>query len=142
MSPLYWLSVDSLAVRSRSHQVMFVGAAQSSVPPMMEVDEAHPGLGRKRLGCYCRCCGMSDAFNMANDGSEKLPGNTPRLPAQKQLTQQQFCYDMNGMHLPFDNRDRGAFDKRYRFVLGEPGAKFDRHAGQTYETTGEMGFPV
>lgn len=82
-------SIVATALAAQWLQVIVKGRTQSSVPFIMEVEEA---FGRISLsgsetpsstGATADGADvMTDAFNMTHDCSDRLPGSTPRLPAQ------------------------------------------------------------
>ena len=73
-------------------------------------------------------------------GLTKLPAVTPLTPSSLGVNFQQFC-DRLCRDLPGDSTKRECFDTRTRFVVGDPGARFNDPAPLEYEVTGETGRP-
>ena len=73
-------------------------------------------------------------------GLTRMPAVTPITPFSKGVNFQQFC-DRLRTDLPGDSSERRSFDTRARFVVGDPGARFDAAAPLEYEVTGEIGHP-
>ena len=73
-------------------------------------------------------------------GLTKLPAATPLTPSSMGVNFQQFC-DRLCRDLPGDSTKRECFDTRTRFVVGDPGARFNDLAPLEYEVTGETGRP-
>lgn len=58
------------------------------------------------------------------------------------MDHEQFCREMRGQPLPLDARGRRELDRRSRFVLGDPAARFDRSPLHAYEAKNkDKGFP-
>lgn len=57
------------------------------------------------------------------------------------MDHEHFCREMRGQPLPRDDKGRREFDRRSRFVLGDPAARFDRPPLQAYEAKTDTGFP-
>ena len=73
-------------------------------------------------------------------GLTKLPAVTPLTPSSLGVNFPQFC-DRLCRDLPGDSTKRECFDTRTRFVVGDPGARFNDLAPLEYEVTGETGRP-
>ena len=58
------------------------------------------------------------------------------------LVHKQFCDKVKGRDLPGDGSGRESFDTFPTFVVGDPEARFDTHTPLTYETIGEIGYPI
>ena len=98
-------------------------------------DDTETDLGATALGQAshggCRHVGK---------GLTRMPADTPRTPAPRNVDFQQFC-DRLRTDLGGDSHGRGSFDTSARFVAGDPGAKFGATAPLEYEVTGEIGHP-